>query len=136
LKDQKLVEEWFMDTLGSSVDVIIAGEIFGGRRGELPQVVKELEFGYDKFVIKFGTTEILSIYRPEKIKIGKQKQLIVESASKAIFGWHHYGVAQSDETWSEITYLKSNKKVQVVWTGVITDRRVIDYPGDKFVELI
>ncbi len=125
-----------MEHLGASVDVIIAGEIFGGRRGELPQVVKEIEFGYDKFDIKFGSTEKLSIYRPEKLKIGKQNQLIVGNASKAIFGWHHYGVAQSDETWSEITYVKSKKKVQVTWTGVISDRRIIEYSGDKFVELL
>ena len=125
-----------MDHLGSSVDVIIAGEVFGGRRGELPQVVKELEIESNKFLIKFGTTEKLSVYKPEKIKIGKQKQLIVSNASKAIFGWHHYGSPQSKETWSEIAYLKLKKKVQVTWTGVISDKRIIDYSDDKFVELL
>jgi len=125
-----------MDNLGSSVDVIIAGEIFGGRRGELPQVVKELEIENDKFLIKFGTTEKLSVYKPEKIKIGKHKQLIVSDASKAIFGWHHYGSPQSEETWNEITYLKLKKKVQVTWTGVISDKRIIEYSGNMFIELL
>jgi hypothetical protein len=125
-----------MDNLGASVDVIIAGEIFGGRRGELPQVIKELEIGYDKFLLKFGTTEKLSIYRPEEIKIGTNNQLIVGNASKAVFGWHHYGSPQTNETWSEIAYIKSKKKVQVTWTGVISDKRIIDYSGDRFVELL
>ena len=136
MKDLEIVEQWFMSNLGSSVDLVIGGEIFGGRRGELPQVVKELELESEKFLIKFGTTERLSVYKPSKVKIGKENQLIVGDASKAVFGWHHYGVPQSPETWSEIAYVKSKKKVQVTWTGVLSDKRIIDYSGDRFVELL
>ncbi len=125
-----------MKHLGSSVSVILAGQVFGGTIGEMPQTVRELDFGYDQFSMKFASTETLTVSRPEKIKIGKQNQLIVTDASKAIFGWHHYGVPQTDETWTEISYIKSKKRVQVTWKGVISDKRVIDYSGDKFVELI
>ncbi len=136
MKGLKLVEKWFMENLGSSVDIVIAGEIFGGRRGELPQVVNNLELETEKFVIKFATTEKLSVYKPDKIKVGKENQLIIGDAPKAIFGWHHYGSPQSEATWSEITYMKLKKRVQVTWTGVISDKRVIDYSGDRFVELL
>ncbi|MDF1540503.1 MAG: hypothetical protein P1Q69_16525 [Candidatus Thorarchaeota archaeon] len=136
MKDLEIVEGWFMENLGSSVDVVIGGEIFGGRLGEMRQTIKELELESEKFLIKFGTTERLSVYKPEKVKVGKQNQLIVGDASKAIFGWHHHGLQQSTETWSEIAYVKQKKRIQVTWTGVISDKRIIDYSGDRFVELL
>jgi len=97
-------EEWFNIHRGKYIDIEIAGEIFGGRYGESPQLVYNYDIKSTEYKVYFNPTEILTITAPSSFLIGSNNELVVDKASQVSFGWHYYGRPQTPENWCTEIY--------------------------------
>lgn len=134
-------KEWFKNHKDKYINVEIAGEIFGGRYGESPQLVRDYEIIEPNIKIYFGPSEILIITNPSSVMIGRDNELIVDKAEQVIFGWHYYGRSRIPENWCTETYeLKENGFVECNLNGPISSHLApyrTFYLGDhNFLRLI
>ena len=99
-----ILTKWFASHKGQCVDVVVAGRVFGGRYGESPQLVRQYELTDMGVIIRFETTEVLTVVNPSMFTLGDHGHLIVPRADEVVFGWHYYGRPQSPENWCEERY--------------------------------
>ncbi len=122
-KSKRTFLNWYENHKGLYVDIEIAGEIFGGRHGEAPQLVREYEIiEPNVYKILFSTTEILIITNPILFQLGKYNELIVDKATQICIGWHYYGRPQAPENWcNEVYELKDNNFVEFNLYGPMSE---------------
>lgn len=96
--------KWFEIHKGKYINIEIAGEIFGGRYGESPQLVCNYDIKSTEYKIYFDPTEVLTITAPSSFLIGSNNELIVDKALLVSFGWHYYGRSRTPENWCTVTY--------------------------------
>lgn len=103
---------WFNNHKGKYITVEIAGEIFGGRYGESPQLVRDYEVTDQNITIYFESSERLTITNPSSLMVGSSNELFIDKAEKVLFGWYFYGRSQIPENWCTETYeLKEDGQV-------------------------
>ena len=134
--DVSILRKWFLSRRGKYVNVIIAGQVFGGRIDESPQLVHELWIEQNKFTIGFATTETLVVTNPSGF-VREYSQLIVPDADEVLFGWHYYGRPQLPENWCEEIYRKQGSDVVYLRRGPLSPGEGrFKYEGERFVELL
>jgi hypothetical protein len=134
-----LLTRWLQQIRGRTVDVIMAGQYFGGKRGEAPQAPETytipeegftLHFGgaYEyvstaldgsKHTVREGGTERLEVIHPSGLSIPTEGTLMVAAADEVQFGWHFYGRAQTPENWCVDIYKRTGEEVEHTFTGPI-----------------
>ncbi|MEL7500769.1 MAG: hypothetical protein AAFN77_24465 [Planctomycetota bacterium] len=130
------LNDWFSEHRNQFLDVIIAGRVFGGRHGESPQSLRELEFDGSTVLIRFATTETLTIETPSAFLRGEYGQLIIPHASRIVFGWHYYGRDPKPENWCELIYEASSNQIQLTRTGpLMPGITQFNYTDNRIVEL-
>jgi hypothetical protein len=144
-KGERLVSsdfiDWFNNNRGKHINIEIAGEIFGGRYGESPQLVYDFEISEQKIKIYFEPSEKLIITNPSLVMMGSDNELIVSKSAQVEFGWHFYGKLRIQENWCTVTYdLKENDLVEYKCTGPISSyiapHRTFILGGHDFLRLI
>ena len=131
-----ILKEWFDDEKESYHDVIIAGRTFGGRHGMWMLKPREYSFDDTTLLIRFGTTEVLTVENPSGFERGEFGQLIIPSATQAVFGHHNYGREQTPENWCEQIYERNDSQVKLTRTGPsFPGVEEFSYVEDRFVEI-
>jgi hypothetical protein len=110
------VHAWFSAHEAQRFDLVIAGQVFGGRHGEAPQCLQSALLTPNGLRVQFDSTEVLSITTPAGILLEPQA-LSVRSADEVVFGWHCYGREQTPENWCELRYTFSGNRVRVQSSG-------------------
>ena len=137
MTESDALTEWFAEKRGSYVDVIIAGRVFGGRHGESPQQPQACEFDGSALRIGFGTTEQLIVDQPSGFQRGRDGELVIPYAARAVFGWHYYGRKQTPENWCEEIYEVNDGRIQLTRRGpLMPGVERFAYSGTRFVELL
>jgi len=133
---QATIQRWFEHAKGDYFNLYFAGLVFGGRPGESPQKVMSIQLTDPVLVVRFGSTERLTVTDPKGVKIVAANSLIIAEASDARFGWHYYGKPQLPENWCELIYRRQNSSVQVICLGPLSSgTEEFSYDGKAFVEI-
>ena len=109
--------EWFAKRSGTYVEVILGGQVFGGRIGEAPQKPRDYQWDGATLLIRFGTTEELEIQEPGGIAIGPRFDLTIPEAKRVRWSWHYYGRPQTPSNRCEEVLVPEADALQVVRTG-------------------
>ncbi len=138
--DTSIIEDWLLAKLGKSVDVIIAGRVFGGRRGESLQEPKRHEVRDGKLLIYFGSTETLVVDAPDCVRVNEDEELIIPHAEGVVWGWHYYGRKQVPENWCTQEYrMEPDGIVRLAVRGPIAQHipphQTFTYAGEELVKL-
>jgi len=130
------VQSWFSAHEAQCFDLVLAGQVFGGRYGESPQRVKSALLTPDSLLVQFSPTEVLSITAPEGILL-EPEGMFVSLASEVTFGWHCYGRDRTPENWCELHYSFSRNRVQEQSSGPTRARsRLFSFEGKYAVSLV
>ena len=106
------VNSWFASHSGEAFDLVLAGNVFGGRYGESPQHVKCAALEGDTLRISFNTTETLTILGPRDV-VFERNGLSIRAAKELEFGWHSYGKEEKPENWKVIRLRSNGESVMV-----------------------
>jgi hypothetical protein len=117
--NSKTIERW-LATSPFGLDVVIFGQVFGGRPGEAPQSFKSFELDADVLTMRFNTTETLKIFGADSIKVNEFGNLVIPTAEKIVWGWHSYGATEVPANWCTDTFiLREDGDVDMTVAGVI-----------------
>ena len=105
---------WCQSHIGESFDRVLTGQVFGGRYGESPQILKQASLTGETLHLRFNTTEILTILEPRNVKF-EDCGLSIETSKEVEFGWHSYGAEQNQDNWNTIRY-------RMVDTSLVSER--------------
>jgi hypothetical protein len=92
---------WLALNIGRSFDVVLAGNVLGGRYGESPQKLKQATLEVETLRINFNTTELMIVVNPSGVSFEKNG-LLVKNAAEVVFSWHSYGTEANAENWRAI----------------------------------
>jgi hypothetical protein len=123
------VNSWFASYCGEAFDLVLAGNVFGGRYGESPQHVKCAALKGDTLRISFNTTETLTVLGPRDVVLGSNG-LSIREVKELEFGWHSYGKEEKPENWKTIR-LRSNGEsvvVQTITFGQVETESTVSLP--------
>jgi len=112
---------WIAAHSGKYVDVVMAGQVVGGRYGESPQCICSASIGEAAFRVQFAPSEILSVENPVGFEC-LPNGLFIRQATKLVFGWHYYGRPKTLENWCEQHYEFENGKVSFYAKGPLLSR--------------
>jgi hypothetical protein len=85
-RDKEVFVNWFNLNRGKYITLEMAGNIFGVRYGESPQLLRNFDYSQPNVLtIFFDTTETLVIVNPSNYKIGNNKELVIEKAEQISF---------------------------------------------------
>jgi len=111
------VGEWFAKRSRRRVDIVLAGHVFGGRRGESPQEVRDFSWDGTTLFIRFGTTEELEVLEPHNVYIGSHEDLTTTDATRVRWAWHYYGRPQTSDSRCEEVLVPHGEEVNVTRPG-------------------
>ena len=123
------VNSWFASHCGEAFDLVLAGNVFGGRYGESPQHVKCAALKGDTLQISFNTSETLTIFRPRDVSL-ESNGLSIREVKELEFGWHSYGKEENPENWKTIR-IRSNGDfivVQTIMFGRVEKESTVSLP--------
>jgi hypothetical protein len=101
--DANEVSKWLERLRGKHFDLVLGGQVFGGRYGEAPQSLKAAKLEGNLLVLEFCTTESLHIFAPTDISL-EPNGLLVSRAARVEFGWHSYGTEETPQNWNILRY--------------------------------
>lgn len=119
LADIQAIEYWVVNNRARDLCVHIAGQVFGGKRGEAPQSPERCIAVDDTVIIYFKGKERLWVKNPENITVADYG-LSIEKASVVKWGWYFYGRPQIDLNWCEEIYHIAVNEVTIVRAVPIT----------------
>ncbi|MHA1954040.1 MAG: hypothetical protein ACW96U_08850 [Candidatus Heimdallarchaeaceae archaeon] len=110
---EKVLEKWFK-LKPEYCNIEIAGRSFGGRYGESLQDPESFFIGSDILRINFHRYEILTIVKPEGVKLVEGDELVISSAKEVRFGWFYYGGDIKSVNWCEEIYRIQKDHIQFI----------------------
>lgn len=130
-RDKKVFVNWFTLNRGRYITLEMAGNIFGGRYGESPQLLRNFDYSqHNELTIFFDTTETLVIVNPSNIKIGNNKELVIDKAEQISFNWHYYGRPKIPENRCSEVYILKDECLEYKTSGPVSN-----FPKDRTFQL-
>ena len=131
------IEAWFAKRKGKWVNVVLAGQIVGGRFDESPQIPRDFSYHDSTLKISFDTTEVLIVERPTGVLLANDDALTIHRASRVTFGWHYYGRPQISENWCEERYRLAEETIHYERTGPLSPTKYdLSVSDGNLVELV
>ena len=132
-----LLTRWLESAREGHHDIIIAGEIIGGRHGEAMQRPVAFQLMGAILVIRFDGTERLTVSDPGGIGLDEWGGLQISRASEARYGHHYYGRPQTPENWIETIFRNRKEMVEIITLGsLLAGVRTIPLPDNPFVRIV
>ncbi len=119
---EKVLIKWFK-LKPKYCDIEIAGQILGGRHGECLQDPVSFIIAKDILRINFHTYEMLTITKPDGVRLMENYALVVRSAEEVRFGHYSYGDKIKSDNWLEHIYQVKEGYIQY---RMIPDREWVE----------
>ena len=117
-------------------NIKIAGRHFAGRFAETLFEPTSFLWGSNILRINFDQYEILTILKPEGVKILNKTNLVITDAAEIRIGWYYYGRDIKSANWCENIYIINGKKIQLIeiFNSQISEK-IFTYDGEYMIDI-